>query len=179
MAVYAAFADVLSYPGAETLAAVDRCLMETGVGQGSAFALDLLEFHANAERLGRAALEEAYTRAFDLEPASCLYVGHHVFGETTRRSAFMARLSAMYREAGGPVTSGELPDHLPEVLRYLDANDATRANAELLSDAVVPALRQILAALDRSGHPYGPVVRALLAYAERNVSHSTAAGAAV
>jgi nitrate reductase delta subunit len=179
MSVYAAFADVLSYPSHDTLPAVDRCLAEIDVAQGSSLARDLLEFRASAERLGPAALEEAYTRAFDLEPASCLYVGHHVFGETTRRSLFMARLAAMYREAGVHPPGGELPDHLPHVLRYLDANGGTTASRDLLADAVVPALRQIVAALDRARNPYARAVGALLAHAATDASRLTAAGTAV
>lgn len=157
-----AFADLLSYPGADLPARVDACvatLSDGGAGRGQ-----LMAFRSEAARLGLARLEEAYTAAFDLDPACSLAVGHHVFGENARRSVFMARLADMYGDAGLPPAEGELPDHLPAILRYLDAGSPGPAMDDLVADAVVPALERVSESLGRTDHPYAPVVRALLGH---------------
>lgn len=157
MGAYAAFADLLSYPGPEVLAVVDRCMA------GRLAPEHLLAFRAEAERLGVSGLEEAYTAAFDLDPACSLYVGHHVFGENARRSVFMVRLAELYRASGLPQCDRELPDHLPVVLRYLDAAAPCPQADDLLRDALVPALGRLVDRLEPAHHPYTPVLRALLA----------------
>ncbi len=168
-----AFADLLSYPAADLAARVDACVAalsgDGGIGRARVNAADepvrdLLAFRSEAVRLGVARLEEAYTAAFDLDPACSLAVGHHVFGENARRSVFMARLAEMYRDAGVPPAEGELPDHLPAVLRYLDAGPPGTVMDDLVADAVVPALERVSESLGRADHPYAPVVRALLSH---------------
>ncbi len=176
-----AFADVLSYPGVDLPARVDACVAALSGGAGAGRAAcsapgdaarlapdasvhELLAFRSEAGRLGLARLEEAYTAAFDLDPACSLAVGHHVFGENARRSVFMARLADMYRDAGLPPAEGELPDHLPAILRYLDAGSPGPAMDDLVADAVVPALERVSESLGRTDHPYAPVVRALLGH---------------
>lgn len=166
MGICRAFADLLSYPRAGVLALVDECLAELASPARqdvpARLASDLLAFRASAERLGLARLEEAYAAAFDFDPACSLSVGHHVFGETARRSVFMCRLAEMYRDAGQSAVSADLPDHLPAILRFLDAGPAGPATDELVADAVVPALQRVAEALGRANHPYAPVVCALL-----------------
>jgi nitrate reductase molybdenum cofactor assembly chaperone NarJ/NarW len=161
MSACRAFAALFSYPRAGVLALVDECLATV---TADASAADLLAFRGEAERLGLARLEEAYTAAFDFDPDCSLSVGHATFGENARRSVFMCRLAGMYRDAGLPPADGELPDHLPAVLRYLDAGPPVPEKDDLLVDAVVPALAHLARALGRVNHPYAPVARALLAH---------------
>ncbi len=158
-----AFADLLSYPGADLPTRVDACVAALP-GDGGEGPGQLMAFRREAERLGLARLEEAYTAAFDLDPACSLAIGHHVFGENARRSVFMARLADMYRDAGLPPAEGELPDHLPAILRYLDVGPQSQAMDDLVADAVVPALERLSATLGRADHPYAPVARALLGH---------------
>lgn len=172
MGVYRAFADLLSYPRDEMVSAVDRCLAALPTSRaetGSARSL-LLAFRAAAERLGMLGLENDYTAAFDLDPRCSLYVGYHLFGDTARRSYFMQRLAAIYRESGVVRRAGELPDYLPLVLASCDAGLADDVRLELLADAVVPALERLEGALDRSESAYAPAVRALLLYTKEMVS---------
>ncbi|MBI4546154.1 MAG: molecular chaperone TorD family protein [Gemmatimonadetes bacterium] len=95
-------------------------------------------FAAWAEQTPPAELEEVYAAAFELNPMYCLYVGHHLFGESYQRSRFLVELRARYRETG--ISEGtELPDHLSLLLRYLAHERGPEAD-ELIREALVPAL---------------------------------------
>lgn len=64
-------------------------------------------------------VQEEYTGTFDLNPSTCLHLGHHKWGEDRERGSGLAALSALYHMAGFEMISGELPDHLPMVLEFL------------------------------------------------------------
>lgn len=142
-----AFADVLDYPRAPVDAAARRC--ERLVAEVSPEAAELLAgFCSFAESRPLGELQEAYTRAFDLdtlselEPTLYPYVGHHLFDENHKRSAFLVELSARYREHGFS-QEGELPDHLVVVLRFVAACDDEELADELVQEALVPALARM------------------------------------
>ncbi len=167
MGLFARFADLLDYPGADVEASVEACLAEMVDAPREAREA-LGGFRDQARQLGLSGLEEAYTVAFDLDVRCTPYVGHHLFGENTPRGLFMARLVAAYRAQGFAAPPAELPDHLAVMLRYLDLlRSAGGAGAEdLVGDAIVPASRLIADALDRRRHPYAPVLHALIAVLE-------------
>ncbi len=165
MAPWGRFADLLEYPGADRAARVRAC-GELPLAAQAAEALR--RFEAAAEGSGRARLEEEYAAAFDLDGSCALYAGHHLFGEDARRNRLLCGLAAEYRRAGFPSPAGELPDYLPMLLRYLEGGSARAGAAsdevrrELLAEVVLPACRKLEAALAGRGHPYAPLLRALV-----------------
>lgn len=102
------------------------------------------------------ALEELYTRTFDVNPVCSLETGWHLFGEDYNRGAFLVRLRGLLREHGVE-ESTELPDHLETVLRLLDAMEEKEASA-LAREFVLPAVAKMRAALAGSNNPYGAVL---------------------
>jgi nitrate reductase assembly molybdenum cofactor insertion protein NarJ len=100
-----------------------------------------------------------------VNPAVCLYVGYHLFGDSYPRGAFMARLAGEFNKVGFEFDR-ELPDHLPIVLRYLARPDAVDA-VELVDDAMVPALRTIVSAFAETTNPYAALLEAVLRTFER------------
>jgi nitrate reductase molybdenum cofactor assembly chaperone NarJ/NarW len=84
-------------------------------------------------------LQENYTAAFDLTPATTLNMSWHLVGDSRKRAALLARLQQGYRHAGyeGPVR--DLPDFLPAMVEFL----AVCRDAEILD-----FFRQCLAGLD-------------------------------
>lgn len=132
----------------------------------------LLERFLNAtSELTLSEREELYTRTLDLTPLTAPYIAYSVYGEDYRRGTFMATMNrelAKYQVD----TSGELPDHLIPVLRYLavigsasmhDAHPqvAPEPLPELL-ELLEPALRQIhhtLKVLDKH-NPYLTLIEA-------------------
>lgn len=101
-------------------------------------------------------LQEAYTRAFDMNPDATLDVGWHLFGETYKRGQFLAMMRHYLQRQGIPEGS-DLPDHLPALLDLtmkLETQDAM----DLVDDCVLPALEKILAAVKEG--PYVHVLQA-------------------
>ena len=110
---------------------------------GAAALLDA--FLADLDSVPAERLEELYSGAFDLTmtvdaDATCYpYVGHHLFGESYRRSRFMAGLVERYRPHGFDAGT-ELPDHVAVVLRFLARCDDEELAEELVGEALLPAL---------------------------------------
>ncbi len=105
-----------------------------------------------------AALQEQYTETFDMSPTCALDVGWHLFGDTHKRGGFMAGLGEDLRRAGVGDT-GELPDHLTQVLALLGREEAARASA--LAEVVAPAIATVRRALDARKSPYAHVLAAV------------------
>jgi nitrate reductase delta subunit len=157
--VFGAFAELLTYPAGDLAPAARRCRALLAARPAAA----LGAFVARAEQARPHELEEAYSSTFDLDPACAPYVGHHLAGETPKRGIFMARLAEAYQEDGfdGGAPSGELPDHVSVVLRYLAAVPSGPRRQALLEDALVPALDKMLEALPGPDSVYRPVLAAL------------------
>jgi len=64
-------------------------------------------------------LQESYTAAFDMNPATTLNLTYHMFGDNEKRAGMLARLQQVYLDAGYECTTGELPDYLPLMLEFL------------------------------------------------------------
>ena len=146
-ALTSAFADVLSYPYESPAGDARRCAeIARSHSVDAAFLLETFAVRAETVELG--ALQEAYTRAFDLdtmtrsEPTCYPYVGHYLFDESHKRGAFILELRKRFR-AQGFEDSSDLSDHLVVLLRFLAVCvDETLAD-ELVDDAILPALARI------------------------------------
>ena len=172
-----AFADVLDYPRAPLGELVRTCeaLVAPASSEGAA---QLAAFRTFAEETSVDALQEAYTGAFDLDSLSDLdptcypYVGHHLFDENHKRSAFLVGLAERFRTHGFAAGT-ELPDHLVVLLRFAAACDDELLVQELVHEAIVPALGRMVGKGDGLGEPrsgrerYQQVLRALLAVLEQ------------
>jgi len=177
--LYRLFADLLEYPSP----ALARQAQQAAAGAAMAQAASLLHgFHSFVEQASPAHLEELYTGTFDLQAVCYPYVGYHLFGDSYKRSMFMARLNAGYKERGFSA-GNELPDHVAVILRFLasvhadppppregteaERNEATTLDGgfsqALLHEGLIPALDTMARAFDEhSDNPYAGVLRALL-----------------
>lgn len=140
--VFGLFAQLLDYPGSDLGVVAAECA--AGVAMHSSEAAELLrEFASFAERTPRSRLEEIYTGVFELDATHHPYVGHHLFGESYKRSAFLLGLKDRYRphqiECGS-----ELPDHLAMMLRFLAVNEDSAEAEEMIGEALYPALGKML-----------------------------------
>lgn len=173
-----AFAAVLDYPRAPVADAARACEELALVESEEAGAL-VASFRELAEHATLGELQEAYTIAFDLdslsqaEPTCYPYVGHHLFEENHKRSAFILGLKKRFREHGFEERV-ELPDHLVVLLRFLAVCRDEELAAELVDDAILPALDRMVGSgfapdeLESGRDRYRAVVRGLaLALAAR------------
>jgi nitrate reductase molybdenum cofactor assembly chaperone NarJ/NarW len=175
-AIYQLFARMLEYPTPALPREARKCLelLASGCGtpasaggenwspSGRAEAAALVErFCGYVEGTPLAQVEELYTRTFDMQPVCYPYVGHQLFGESYKRSMFMAELNAGYRERGFSA-GAELPDHIAVVLRFLASGVEGDFSQGLLNEGLIPALGKMEQAFgESSANPYADVIGAL------------------
>lgn len=150
-------AQLVEYPiDASYAHAIDACL-DASAGLGDASGA-LTRFSEAMKQGGLALMQERYVEAFDFDPACTLDVGWHLLGDAPERGALLCRL----REdlAGASVDErGELPDHLPALLRLIAREDDARAGA--LAELMAPALTSVHERLDARDNPFGDVIDAI------------------
>ncbi len=153
------FAEVLGYPGDSLSESANKCLRQLD-GSFPDIADQMRPFVAFVESQGRGALEELYAETFDLAPASTLYIGYHLFGETPKRSSFLVRLEEAYQSHG--FQSGtELADHLCVMLRFLAVAQDVEFAIPLLEESILPVLDKMAGDLQKNKNGYAPVVSSL------------------
>jgi nitrate reductase molybdenum cofactor assembly chaperone NarJ/NarW len=112
---------------------------------------DALEYPSDAP----AAVQERYVEAFDLDPACTLDVGWHLFGDAPERGVFLSMLREDLAHAG-VYERGNLPDHLPTLLRLIARQDEETASA--LAAIVAPAVAHVHQRLTARGSPFADVI---------------------
>jgi nitrate reductase delta subunit len=104
-------------------------------------------------------MEESYIRTFDLNPATCLDIGWHLFGEDYARGEFLVKLRQEMRRYG-IAERDELPDSLlcvlPLVAR-MPEEEAVHFRAEFL----LPAVEKIRKAVSEENNPFAILLAAL------------------
>ena len=110
------------------------------------------EFLAYAENTSPIELQETYTSAFDLNPATSLHLTYHLMGDSEDRGKALAGLLQVYHREGYDAATGELPDYLPLILEFLTLCPGS-GDAALLRSCLgtVAILAERMA---RKGHPY-------------------------
>jgi len=161
-----ALAAVLSYPGDGYRRRAAGC-GEVLAGLSDAAAAEMAAFAAAVSDLEDGELQELYTRTFDLDPAACLDLGWHLYGEAYERGRFLVRIRGLLREHGVR-ESGELPDHLTHVLPLLGRMDPEAASG-LAREAVIPALAAMSGALEKADNPYRHVLAAVRSLVEEQL----------
>jgi nitrate reductase delta subunit len=124
----------------------------------------LYQFQQSVKEYPVERLEEIYTRTFDLQPVTYPYVGFHLFGESYKRGAFMAKLNEVYSSHGFS-TGKELPDHVAVILRFLASEGESRTGEfgqTLLAEGLAPTLAIMAEALNSQvDNPYAFLISAL------------------
>ena len=147
------FGELLDYPTPGLAETAAQCAQLLGPVSEKAAAL-LRAFERAVRRMSPGRLEEVYTSTFELDATCHPYVGYHLFGESYKRSLFLVKLKELYR-ATGFASPRELPDHLAVILRYLAAGAPPERRAELIREALLPALSHMLGGGAPGGEPAG------------------------
>ena len=102
-------------------------------------------------------LQEAYTSAFDLDPAASLHLTYHLMGDGEDRGKALAKLLWMYHREGYDAAIGELPDYLPMMLEFLalcpEPEDA------ILLWSCLGTVQKVAEHLEEKSHSYAGLVR--------------------
>ncbi len=105
-------------------------------------------------------LQEDYTAAFDMNPATTLNLTYHTHGDNEKRADVLARLQQRYLDAGYERTTGELPDYLPMMLEFLSVcpdAEHTRLIWECLQ-----GLEDVVDRLQKTAPAYAALLRPLI-----------------
>ncbi|MBW8010729.1 MAG: hypothetical protein FVQ83_05720 [Chloroflexi bacterium] len=140
--IFRLFADLLEYPRTDLSKRVLEGEALVAVEYPDAAVL-LNEFHEFIEQTSLGRLQEVFTTTFDLDATYHPYVGHHLFGESYKRSAFMVGLKERYRIVDLDIGS-EVADNLAMMLRYLSLCDDASQTAAIIHEALLPALEKMI-----------------------------------
>ena len=102
-----------------------------------------------------------YVETFDLRRRASLNLTYYAHGDTRERGMALLRLKKLYRAAGLPLESAELPDHLTVMLAF--AALAPPGYGEALLAEHRPAIELLRLSLHDLGSPYAHLLDALAA----------------
>lgn len=159
-ATWAVLSYVLRYPTPAVAEARAALAAEAGaLPEGPPRAA--LERFLAAWRGDASALAAAYVDTFDLRRRSTLHLTYYAHGDTRERGMALLRLKKLYRAAGLPLATRELPDHLAVMLAF--AALAPPGHGEALLSEHRPALELLRRALHDADSPYAHALDAVCA----------------
>ena len=117
--LYKTMSILLQYPNRDLLQCVPELESYTGrmpAGKAQRVIANFLGYLKSEPMLK---LQQGYTAAFDMNPATTLNMTYHLFGDGEKRAGMMVRLQQHYHAAGYDSPANELPDFLPLILEFL------------------------------------------------------------
>lgn len=160
---YDSLARVLDYPGKKELLETD-CHSLSGFMSQCGLACPIAAFAGFVATSTLEALQEHYVATFDFNPALALYLGHHLYGDNQKKTAYMIRLKQEFAYHGFVPLTNELPDHLSLVLGFLAhlaRQHSDEARQEFIFDSVLPGMERLLTGFaGRHDSPWEAVVEA-------------------
>lgn len=156
------FAEMLDYPGSGLHQAATSCAIQLeNISPGINKPVKAFAGFVNSQSLE--SLEEIYTQTFDVTPATSLYLGYHLFGETPKRSVFLIELTEAYETHS--FSSGiELADHLGVMLRFLSVSEDPEFTLPLIEECILPTLEKTEKELKKNNSEYALVIGPLLVF---------------
>jgi nitrate reductase molybdenum cofactor assembly chaperone NarJ/NarW len=146
---------VLRYPDADVVAA--RPEVEAQVAAlPDGPVRDALQRFLDGWRGEAMELAAAYVETFDLRRRASLHLTYYAHGDTRERGMALLRLKKLYRAAGLPLDSAELPDHLTIMLAF--AALAPVGHGEALLAEHRPAIELLRLSLHDLGSVYANVL---------------------
>jgi nitrate reductase molybdenum cofactor assembly chaperone NarJ/NarW len=105
------------------------------------------------------ALATRYVETFDLRRRAALELTYYAHGDTRERGMALLRLKKLYRSAGLPMQTAELPDHLTVMLAFAALADEPRGEQLLAQHR--PAIELLRLSLHDLQSPYAHVLDAV------------------
>jgi len=151
---------LLRYPDGGVAAARDQIAGEVSA-LPSGLVREALERFLAGWTGDQTALAARYVETFDLRRRASLYLTYYAHGDTRERGMALLRLKKLYRAAGLPMDSTELPDHLTIMLAF--AALAPPGHGETLLAEHRPAIELLRLSLHDLESPYAHVLDAIAA----------------
>lgn len=152
---------LLQYPSEDALGAREEILAAIAGLPRGAQRQSLERFYEFWATASARELAESYVATFDLRRRASLYLTYYTHGDTRKRGMALLRLKKLYRAAGFPWDSSELPDYLPAMLEF--AAIAPEGQGELVLREHRAELEALRLALHDAASPYAHLLDAVAA----------------
>lgn len=121
--LYVHLAELLEYPQEDIKLKTEECVkaLSNSVEYPPEVVEELKKFQKDLDRMPLDDLQGVFSYTFELTSDFTMDMGYHVY-DGFKRSNNLSAVKAMYRDHGFPYeefAKGELPDHLPVLLRFL------------------------------------------------------------
>lgn len=117
-------------------------------------------------------LQGIYSYTFELTADYTLDMGSYLY-DGFKRSNSLAALKAMYRDNGFPfeeIAKGELPDHLPVLLRFAGMLENAELKADIMQSLVILSVEKLNKNFEKNrGNVYSHLIGALYKILEKDV----------
>ncbi|MFQ5585753.1 MAG: nitrate reductase molybdenum cofactor assembly chaperone [Thermodesulfobacteriota bacterium] len=172
--LYTQFALMLEYPQENIKGLAEGCIkMLKDAPQYPPLARE--EMEKFLEKVGGMSLDDLqgiYSYTCEMSADYTLELGYYLY-EGFKRSANLVNLKEMYKDQGFPydeIAKGELPDHLPVVLRFLDHVKDDELRKDFREGFVVKGLEKLKKNLEKKpDNPYSNAINALLEVVVKDV----------
>ena len=145
--IYSHLATLLDYPGKDIAAKIEEAInMLSGHSEYSPeVSNSLKEFKKEAAEMPLDDLQGIYSYTFEMSADCSLDLGSHIL-EGFKRSQNLLDIKTMYRRFEFPfeaLSKGELPDHLPLVLRFLAFIKDEEVKKDFRRDFLIRAVEKL------------------------------------
>lgn len=156
--LFDSLSDLLIYPETGLTDCLARCVTLATENKSPALAsLEMFADHVAKSDVD--ALQELYTRTFEINPVTALEVGWHLYGERYERGDFLTKMRRLLRQLDLE-ESTELPDHLTQALKALGRLDDEHAPA-FAQNFLVPAIEKMMEGFNGKDSPYQNVIKSI------------------
>ena len=152
---------LLDYPDQQILNDLDRITAAARQIPEPAFRRAVSDFLTYLTKHDLLHLQENYTAAFDLRPATTLNLTYHAFGDNEKRAAALSTLQHLYDQAGWERTNTELPDYLPLILEFLSIHPRPEPDAAEQVRHCLAATRTLIKNLEKDAPAYAMLLAPL------------------
>ncbi len=171
--LYSLLAILLEYPGEDFKLKVEECVKTLESSQRYADGIE--EMRHFQQELAEATLDDiqgVYSYTFELTSDYTLDMGYHLY-DGFKRTNKLATIKGMYRSQGFPideVSKGELPDHLPIILKFIAFSKDEALKKDFLESFVVLAMEKLQNNFERNKiNIYFHLINAIYKIIERDV----------
>ena len=181
--IYSSMAALLEYPWDDIREKAQGCLAAVegpSLQYPSGVSEELKAFMKEAFEMPLDDLQGLYSYTFEISGGeTTLDLAYHLY-DGFKRSNYLVSLKELYKAKSFPfaeIAKGELPDHLPVVLRFLDILDDEGLRREILESFVIKGMEKLAKNFDISSSkdsPYRHVIKALWLVIDTDIKRKAA-----
>ena len=174
--LYTLLADLLVYPKEDIGPRIKECLAALdGAGYPPEAAAELKKFQHEVDSLSLDDIQGIYSYTFEMTSDYTLDIGSLLY-DGFKRSSKLSALKSMYMDTGFPydeVAKGELPDHLPVLLRFLGYSQDAALKHDLVETFINLAMEKLSKNFHRNkGNLYAHLIDAIYRVIDKDVKEA-------